>query len=445
MRKAAEQRELVTSQEDVRILRRALSAFTSLQHVQILRLQDEPDQLLLDHLRDDAHASRHVDLQWTPACVHGTRTMGEALLVSGSPFTRFSGPMMNPQSAMEMGKVLPETVHRLARQLTCLELHFDESTNLDERMRGLSGLFKDVFTAARSMLAVHLGFPSRAPLGLSLEQIFHGVQWERLRAFGIQAWRLRAEEIIGLVRRHRKTLRGLRLRDVLLKDPDRWTTVLEMLRNEMDYLDWVSLRRIGYARTFDERTWGTGEVLPDLFSSASESDDEAFPTHLGADHAAEDNDHLPGDHSTEQSPHDEAGIGDSQLAHDEDHYHDYGDEEESEENDDDDDDDDDEDEHGPEPHELAMDPDTPNSGPWCNCSCRVGGGGGEEGGVMHDVNSSSGIECTLETLTAADLGDDGREVENWQRKMWERWVLGVCHHHRRHLHHYNHHNHHLRK
>ncbi|KAI9882908.1 MAG: hypothetical protein M1823_005347 [Watsoniomyces obsoletus] len=415
-RKAEEQKTIVTSKDDFRILKKALSAFTSLQHVQILRLQDEPDRLLLDHLREEYEAaSEYVDLQWTPACVHGTTTMSEALVASGSSFTRFSGPMMNPQSVLEVQRAVPQAVSDLARQLTCLELHFDETINLDERMRSLSGMFKEIFTAARGMLAVHLGFPSRAPLRLGLEEIFHDVQWERLRAFGIQAWRLDAEEIIGLVRRHRKTLRGLRLRDVLLKEPSRWTTVLDMLRNEVEYLDWVSLRRIGYARTFDQRFAGTMEVLPDPPGGASESDDEEeFPTHLGAEH----------DDAGEFS-HDDDGVDvidnedHGHDPHEDDHHHENEDTENDPQNDTDDDTDDDEDEeHGPEAHELAMDPDTPSSIPWCNCA-RPGGGGSHS-----TTNNQDPVNISMSEIPVEALGDNGREVENWQRKMWERWVLG---------------------
>jgi hypothetical protein len=409
IRKASEQKDIVTSQRDLRALVTAFSAFTGLQHVQILRLQDEPDRLLLEHLREDPDAtSPHVELQWTPACVHAARTIGEALLTSGSPFTRFSGPMMSLDSALELHKAGPGRALALARQLTCLELHFDESYHVDERMQALSHAFKDVFAAAKGMLTVHLGFPSRSPLGLPLERVFHHVHWERLRAFGIQAWRLDADEIIGLVRRHRRTLRGLRLRDVLLKEPSRWKDVLAVLRNEMDSLDWVSLRRIGYANRFDELVAGTVEILPWMQGGASESDDEEeFPTHLGADGEAG-----VGGLSAEVLDSDAYGSSAFGNGHgDGDNYKDDG----YDDNDDDDDDHDSDhdsdesadDEHGPEAHELSMDPDTPSSVPWCNCNRR-----------NHLATSAA--------ETADELGDNGPDVPNWRRKMWEQWVLGRC-------------------
>ena len=85
----------------------------------------------------------------------------------------------------------------LAERLTCLELHFDDGIDLDQRMRDLSSLSKAVFTAAKNIEAVHIGFPSHRPLTLRLEEIFHNVKWEKLQAFGIQAWRLDADEIIA--------------------------------------------------------------------------------------------------------------------------------------------------------------------------------------------------------------------------------------------------------
>jgi hypothetical protein len=95
-----------------------------------------------------------------------------------------------------------------------------------------------------------------------------------LQAFGIQAWRLDADEIIGLARRHRETLRGLRLRDVLLKDGSRWKDVLAFLRDNMAKMDWVSLRRIDYEKHFDESRI-LGAEIPDESLVGSDSSDES--------------------------------------------------------------------------------------------------------------------------------------------------------------------------
>lgn len=341
-----------------------MTAFTTLQHVQILRLTDEADQRLLKLLeRDDSDATPAtqpvVDLRWSPACYHATKTIAEALMVSQSSFNKFSGPMMSPQSMLAIQRNIPQTISMLASGLTCLELHFEDGPDLNIQVRELSGLFRAVFSAARNLQAVHVGFPSRTPLDLKLEDIFHNIKWDKLRALGIQACRLEAKEIIWLARRHSKTLRGLRLRDVLLKEDSMWKDVLQMLRTEMEQLDWVSLRRIDYSSHFDDSWQGSMEVPDDIAFGSSDSDEEDdFPSHLSdADFDA---------------------------------YSDYESDEGSNADTD----------HGPDANELALSPDTLASLPFCTCS-----------------NGSH-------ALTADDLGDNGHFVTYFQRKMWEKWAVG---------------------
>ncbi|KAI9815989.1 MAG: hypothetical protein M1827_001981 [Pycnora praestabilis] len=372
VRRAKDQKEIIQSKEDVRILKKAISAFKALQHVQILRLQDESDRYLLDYIRENQDsAAQLVELKWTPACIHATKTVGEALFEARSPFTRFSGPMMNPQCALALKEEPTRTVSSLAERLTCLELHFDDGFDLNRKMMELSGLFGTVFQAAKGMQAVHLGFPSHVPLDIKLETIFHGVKWDKLRAFGIQAWRLDAEEITALARRHRRTLRGLRLRDVLLKDGSLWKDVLGMLLKEMDQLDWVSLRRIGYSKTFDDLWAGSMEVTHDLVGGASDSDEEdEFPTQISNGGSEDDV------HSNAQS-----NEYDDDSAHSND---------------------DDNNDYGPEANELALGPDTPSSVSWCNC------------------------DRSMNPKSEDDWGDNGRNVDYTQRKIWEKWVIGRC-------------------
>lgn len=366
--KIAEQREIVQTQEDARVLNKAISAFTSLQHVQILRLLDEEDGILVSYLRQHNQLSHLVELKWAPACSHSTKTIGAALLASRSPCSRFSSPMLSPQSALGAVSDYPTTLNVLAERLTCLEVHFDDGTDLDNRMRELSTLSKAVFSAAKNMQALHIGFPSHRPLTLALEDIFHHVKWEKLLAFGIQAWKLDADEIIALARRHREKLRGLRLRDVLLKDGSRWKDVLVFLRKEMIRLDWVSLRRIDYEVHFDQQ-WTLGAEVPDesLIGSDSSSDGSSdWDPHDNEDDAAMDD--FVNDEDSEAS-FDHAGS-------------DAGS---------------DEPEQGGNLHLPPIAPDTPASVPWCNCSSHAEG--------------------------AELLGDDGMVVTYSQRKFWEKWVV----------------------
>jgi len=241
-------------------------------------------------------------------------------------------------------------------------------------MQELSGAFKSIFEAAVNMEAVHVGFPSHRPLSLPLETIFHGVRWRKLLAFGVQGWRLDADEIIGLARRHRDRLKGLRLRDVLLKEGSMWKTVLGFLRDEMTNLDWLSLRRIGYAKYFDEYWESAGIEVPDdpPPGGESESDDELDDLYEAEGRG----------HGTDRS----SSIGSEDLTDEE-----HGDLD---------------DEHGPQAHTLEFpplnSPDTPSSAPWCNC----------------------GTRSHPESLE--DLGDDGIFVDNAKRKLWEQWALRRC-------------------
>ena len=364
-RKAQAQKSIVESGEDARVLRKAMSTFRSLQHVQILRLQDESDRYLVDYIQEDPDShSRLVNLKWSAACTHATRTMGDALAVARSSFSRFSGPMMNAESALALRSAVPENLSYFAERLTCLELHFEDSLGLEDRMVGLSSISKYIFTATKNLQALHIGFPSRRPLRLKLETLFHDIHFEKLRAFGIQAWRLQSEEIISIARRHRKTLRGLRLRDVLLLEDSLWRDVLGMLREEMEVLEWVSLRRIDYSQHFDD-LWADSVEVPDYPPSGSESDDEqSFHAHVDMDDGYVEVGDDWEDHSDDQSTADT--------------------------------------DHGPEADQIALSPDTPASVPFCTCS----------------RNTYS--------ATADDLGDNGRFVVHQQRKLWEKWVVGRC-------------------
>lgn len=341
-----------------------MSAFENLQHVQILRLQDESDRMLLEFLQEsELPQLESLDLKWTYACMHATSTIAKALLQAKSGFSRFSGPMMNSRSALAIKDRIPRTVPQLASQLTCLELHFDDTDSLNERMRAASELFKTVFSAARNLQAVHVGFPSRSPLDLGLEEVFHSVHWEKLRAFGIQAWRLDADEIIQLARRHQRTLRGLRLRDVQLREGSMWKDVLAMLRMEMEQLDWVSLRRVDYSKHFDE-LWANSMEVRDGSIEGSESDDEdVFPAHFSAPGSANESED---DYDSEYEP----SVADT--------------------------------DHGPDANDIALSPNTTASLPFCTCS--------------RSSNPAS----------ADDLGDNGMFVYHHQRKLWEKWVIGRC-------------------
>lgn len=276
--------------------------------------------------------------------------------------------MLSTQSAVGLAARPPNLLSKLFQRLTSLELHFDDPTDLDARMMELSSLFRMTFTAAENMQAIHIGFPSHRPLELRLEDIFHYIKWDKLLAFGIQAWKLDSDEVIALVRRHRDRLRGLRLRDVHLKEGSFWKDILQVLRDEMPRLDWVSLRRIGYARKFDEQLANAGIEIDDVPGGDSESadEDDAF-SRPPSDQEMDDDARSDTDtDATETS--DEEG-----------------------------------DENGPQAHELGFPQLAVSSTTRCSCNGQ-------------------------DPRTAEELGDDGIWVSNVQRKMWERWCVRRCIH-----------------
>lgn len=389
-RKASEQRSIIAGEHDVHVLKRAIASFSSLQLIQILRVSEREDETVLQYLRGHAEARATVNLDWTSACRHASHTIGVALLASNNVQpNRFSLPMASPASARFLQVAGPNGISTLAERLTCLTLHFDDGEDLDTKISELSDLFKNVFSRAKRMKAVHIGFPSHRPLTLSLASVFHNVAWDDLIAFGVQGWELDSGEITAFLGRHAAKLRGVRLRDVHLKEGSEWKDVLCFLRDEMRQLLWVSLRRIGYAAYFHspEFALSAGAEVPPLDGDSEDDDDDDDENGSNDDDSdGEQYDHNAGSHNEVNS-----GGSHDGFASDED----SGSSEE-----------DSDDEHGPEAHEMEFpslnSPDTPASAPWCNC-----GGPG-----YLDL--------------ADDLADDDIRIDNAKRKRWERWVLKRC-------------------
>jgi hypothetical protein len=167
---------------------------------------------------------------------------------------------MDQEAALTLCSSPVPPLSAFAHNLTSLILQF--GTADVQRLLQLAPHFQRFLSETVNLEAVHIGFPMVQPLDLRLEDVFHGIRWPKLRALGIQAWRLGPEEIIDIARRHRSSLRGLRLREVLLKE-GRWADVLQMLRSEMGALVWVSLRRVDYASHFDNLQAGRGFEIGD--------------------------------------------------------------------------------------------------------------------------------------------------------------------------------------
>ena len=180
--KANEQQQILESREDIRVLKKAIGAFSELQFIKLLRVTDGEDDKFKQYIQTQEGLRYFVDLYWTPACSHGSRTIGTALLCADVPWSKFYSPVLSAQSAEFLAFHKPESLSTLAARLTCLTLVFDDGNDLDQRMSDLSNLFRTVLITAENMQAIHVGFPRHRPLNLPLEDVFHNITWDKVRA-----------------------------------------------------------------------------------------------------------------------------------------------------------------------------------------------------------------------------------------------------------------------
>ncbi|KAL4743995.1 hypothetical protein BDV11DRAFT_990 [Aspergillus similis] len=240
-----EQVYILSGNHDRELLKEALIAFSSLQEVKLLRLQDQADEQLLDYIRERSLEGT-LGLNWEPACTRAISSLGKALLVSKCTSVRFLGPQIDPKAAVNLLQTPSATLSAIGARMACLEVTFHAQADMTSLMQDLSRVFYDFFSAAKNLEAIHLGFATVVPLGLSLDQVFHRIQWKKLRKLSIQGWRLTSQEIVAIVRRHRRQLRDVRIVNVTLRDGSRWRDVLSVLHDEMDEIEHIDLREIDY-------------------------------------------------------------------------------------------------------------------------------------------------------------------------------------------------------
>ncbi|KAF7714445.1 Uncharacterized protein PECH_002203 [Penicillium ucsense] len=252
-RRVREQKTLLQASFDQVQLRAAIAAFTSLREIKLLRLQDEADEQLLEwfHEHDIANLAPDVFLDWESACSRAITSLGVALLDSQRTSIRFTGPQISPEATLRLLEAPSTTLAAMGSRLTSLDINFHAIGDITETMSVLSPVFYRFFSEARNLIAIHIGFPAKSPLNLDLEAIFHHIRWKTLRKLSLQGWRLTADEIGTLARRHRHQLREFRLHAVYLQEGSRWSDVLSDLRTEMEHLARLELREIDYAANFD--------------------------------------------------------------------------------------------------------------------------------------------------------------------------------------------------
>lgn len=254
-----EQTNLVETDHDLTQLRRAITAFSTLQEIKLLRLQDSADEELIDFIHTSTNTNtRATHFNWERACSRAVTSLGIALLDSQCPAIRFIGPQISPEATLQLLNAPSTTLAAMGSRLTSLDITFHSNTDISATMADLSDVFGRFFAEAKNLVSIHIGFPPKSPLDLDVDAIFHGTRWKTLRALSLQGWRLADHEIISLACRHRRMLREFRLCAVYLRRGGRWRDVLAVLREEMERLERVELREIDYADNFDALATASG-------------------------------------------------------------------------------------------------------------------------------------------------------------------------------------------
>jgi hypothetical protein len=280
----ADQTSLIKNARDIISLKQALVAFSSLQQIKLLRLQDRADEDIMERARRSGGV-RDVKLDWEPACSRAIEGLALALMGSSCQSVRFLGPQLSPEAALKLLNAPRVTMSALGERLTCLDIYFHSASDVTALMSELSTTFRDFFQAARNLVTINVGFPADSPLNLHLEDVFHHIHWPRLRSLGIQGWRLHASEISAIARRHQSQLRELRLPYVYLLDGSRWRDVLSILHDDMERLEKLDLQHINYASHFNTEIMNGIEIPPgsttDEDEQREEDDDDDDTNHNG--------------------------------------------------------------------------------------------------------------------------------------------------------------------
>ncbi|KAJ5128816.1 hypothetical protein N7448_002529, partial [Penicillium atrosanguineum] len=263
-RRLREQTNLLESGHDLTQLRRAIAAFSALQEIKLLRLQDSADEQIIDFIHTSNTTTRATHFNWELACSRAVTSLGIALLDSQCTAIRFIGPQISPEATLQLLNAPSTTLAAMGSRLTSLDITFHSSTDISSTMSDLSDVFGRFFAEAKNLVSIHIGFPPKSPLDLDLEAIFHETRWKTLRTLSLQGWRLADHEIISLARRHRRMLREIRFCAVYLRPGGRWGDILAVLREDMESLERAELREIDYAENFDLLASGSGVEVFDV-------------------------------------------------------------------------------------------------------------------------------------------------------------------------------------
>ena len=232
-----------------------LGAFKNLQQIRLMRIHDQIDRDWTSLVKLHNLPNETEQLRWARASEHAAKSLAAAYLSAGAKATRIS--LRNLQTSILLSKPLYTFFSDASQKLASLEIQFDSRPSLDNDLLELSTLFKQGFAAATGLKGLHLGFAR--PISTSFGAVFHDVYWSRLLYIGIGPWHLTSEDITTFLLRHRRTLKCVRLRGVLLMDGSQWIDVLRVLRRDLKRLKWVSLRSVGYSNDIPIHHYHQGE------------------------------------------------------------------------------------------------------------------------------------------------------------------------------------------
>lgn len=161
LEKAQHQRQILKQETDLRTLVYALTNFTSLKQIRLMKVVDADDKW-------DKYLRAHPDVatefrpfEWSYAYEHAATTLAFAIQQSRSRADRFSSRFMDPRTPVLVTQGLRRTISDIAERLICLEFEFrqtDAMVSLEQKMSQLSGLFQVVFNAAvDSLQSLHIG------------------------------------------------------------------------------------------------------------------------------------------------------------------------------------------------------------------------------------------------------------------------------------------------
>ncbi|KAI5803861.1 hypothetical protein EDC01DRAFT_611607 [Geopyxis carbonaria] len=388
-----EQQDLMRDQYDLKVLKKALKAFTTLQEIQLLAIMVHKD-IVLRNLASSFDNWEFTDCKWIPACQHAVETLALAVATTNSPVSALCSPTMSPQSLILLSPKLRPGSDQLWKQLSYLEVTCDERPDrsyLDTSGTILLGhndavakMFQGFLHLALNLTTLYIRFTPGMPVRLPLKDAFHKITWPKLRVLGIGSWMLHADELIQIVRRHKNTLQGLRLSEVYLLNGDMWRDVVVAVKQDIPRIEWVGLHDISYEREYVRKQ----AYIETYSDTSSDAEDEEYGLDM--------------DRLSYRSR-DSISISSTTASHD----------------------------HIPAPdddQEVVYGNVFMNLG--SSHAAAAGGGPGSVSGSSIHGNSSLGaligynVADMDESEEEVDLEDNGRTVSQAQRRHWERWIVG---------------------